>query len=183
MNKGNLELIIGPMYACKSTELLRRINMYEFLDKKIIVINHNINNRYGSSNLSTHNREYYNKCINLDKLKEFEKYNIFNEIEIIIIEELQFFSDAFEIVKKWTDIDNKNIIAAGLDGDFERKPFGDVLKLIPYAEKVTKLNALCKKCNDGSIACFTKRITNKKDKTLVGSCDIYEAVCRKHYLE
>ena len=183
MSSGNLELIIGPMYAGKSTELLRKINMYEFLDKKIIVINHVINNRYGSSNLSTHNKEYYNKCINLEKLGDFEKYNIFNEIEIIIIEELQFFTDAFEIVKKWTDLDGKNVIAAGLDGDFERKPFGDVLKLIPYAEKVTKLNALCKRCNDGTIASFTKRIVDKKCTTLVGSNEIYEAVCRKHYLD
>ena len=182
MSIGNLELIIGPMYAGKSTELLRKINMYEFLDKNIIVINHVINNRYGSSNLSTHNKEYYDKCIILEKLIELEKKKIFNDVEIIIIEELQFFQDAFDIVKKWIDIDNKKVIAAGLDGDFERKPFGDVLRLIPYAEKVTKLNALCKRCNDGTLAPFTKRIINKKCTTLVGSNEIYEAVCRKHYL-
>ena len=78
MNSGQLELIIGPMYAGKSTELIRKINMYEFLDKKIIVINHSINNRYGSQNLSTHNKEYYDNCLILDELKELEKYNIFH---------------------------------------------------------------------------------------------------------
>ena len=183
MSVGSLELIIGPMYAGKSTELLRRINMYEFLDKKIMVINHQINKRYGSNNLSTHNKEYYNKCINLEKLQDFEKYNVFNEVEIIIIEELQFFCDAYNTITKWIDNDNKKIIAAGLDGDFERKPFGDVLKLIPYSEKVTKLSALCKRCNDGTKACFSKRIIDKKDTTLVGSNEIYEAVCIKHYLD
>lgn len=182
MNSGQLELIIGPMYAGKSTELIRKINMYEFLDKKIIVINHSINNRYGSKNLSTHNKEYYDNCLILDELKELEKYNIFHDIEIIIIEELQFFKDSFETITRWIDENKKNVIAAGLDGDFERKPFGDVLKLIPYAEKVTKLHALCKKCNDGTIASFTKRIINDKNKTLVGSNEVYEAVCRKHYL-
>ena len=45
---GYLELIIGPMYAGKSTELIRIINRYKCLNKNIIVINHSFNNRYGS---------------------------------------------------------------------------------------------------------------------------------------
>jgi thymidine kinase len=103
--------------------------------------------------------------------------------DVIIIEELQFFTDAYESIVKWCDINNKIVIAAGLDGDFLRNPFGDVLRLIPHAEKVTKLSALCKKCGDGTLAHFTKRITNDNQTTLVGSDDIYEAVCRKHFLK
>jgi len=80
-------------------------------------------------------------------------------------------------------LDKKKIIAAGLDGDFERKPFGDVLRLIPYANNVNKINALCTICKDGTQACFSKRITESKDTTLVGSKDVYVAVCREHYLE
>ena len=77
----------------------------------------------------------------------------------------------------------KKIIAAGLVSDFLRNPFGDVLKLIPHAEEVIKLNALCKKCKDGTKASFTKRIVNNNSKIIVGSDCCYEAVCRKHYLE
>ena len=181
---GYLELIIGPMYAGKSTELIRIINRYKCLNKKIVVINHVLNNRYGVIGLTTHNKECFDTCLNIENLREFdENKELLYETDVIIIEELQFFSDAFEIITKWCDIDLKTVIAAGLDGDFMRAPFGDVLKLIPHAEKITSVKALCKKCGDGTSASFSKRITNDLDKTVIGSNDIYEAVCRKHYLE
>ena len=77
--------------------------------------------------------------------------------------------------------ENKSFIIAGLDGDFKREPFGDILKLIPLAEKVIKLNALCKFCKDGTEAPFTKRLINADIQQLVGGADSYAAVCRKHY--
>lgn len=180
-NQGYLELIIGPMYAGKSTELIRIINRYKCLKKNIIVINHTYNNRYGSNGLTTHNLERFDKCIILENLADLD-LNILNESDVIIIEELQFFSDAYNVIVNWCDNHNKIVIAAGLDGDFLRNPFGDVLKLIPHAEKITKLSALCKKCCDGTLAHFSKRIVNNNEKTLVGSNDVYEAVCRKHFL-
>jgi len=183
MCQGYLELIIGPMYAGKSTELIRNINKYKFLNKKMIAINHKINNRYGSEGISTHNNEIYDTCIILDELIKFENYEIFQETEIIVIEELQFFNDAYDTIVRWCDKFNKKVIAAGLDGDFQREPIGDVLRLIPHANKISKMNALCSICKDGTEAPFTRRIVASKDKTLVGSCNIYEAVCRKHHLE
>lgn len=181
-NNGYLELIIGPMYAGKSTELIRIINRYKCLKKNIIVVNHVFNNRYGSNGLTTHNHEKIENCVILENLSEISN-DVLNKNDVIIIEELQFFKDAYENIIKWCDINNKIVIAAGLDGDFLKNPFGDVLRLIPHAEKVTKLNALCKKCGDGTLAHFTKRITSDNQTTLVGSDDIYEAVCRKHFLE
>jgi thymidine kinase len=186
MNKsGYLELIIGPMYAGKSTELLRIINRYKCLNKNIVVINHILNNRYGSTELTTHNKEKYDNCINLSRLTSLENENTYNfdKIDVIIIEELQFFPDAFDVIIDWCDNHQKIIIIAGLDGDFMRNPFGDVLRLIPHADKVTKLNALCKKCGDGTLAHFTRRKTKNDELTLIGSDAIYEAVCRFHYLK
>ena len=84
-----------------------------------------------------------------------------------------------EVVQKY----NKKIIAAGLISDYLRQPFGDVIKLIPHAEEVIKLNALCKKCKDGTKASFTRRTTNDTNTVIVGSDTYYEAVCRKHYLK
>lgn len=181
--EGYLELIIGPMYAGKSTELIRLINRYKCLHKNVIVINHVFNNRYGTEGLSTHNHDKIDKCIILEKLGDLElNHNEdFTLADVIIIEELQFFGDAYDVVINWCDVYHKSVIAAGLDGDFMKNPFGDVLRLIPHAEKITKLSALCKKCGDGTLAHFTKRITSETDKTIVGSDDIYEAVCRKHF--
>ena len=185
---GFFKLIISPMYAGKSTELLRNINKYKILNKNIIVINHSYNNRYGSNNLTTHDQKSYSDCIVLSELSDLEKnyMELFNNCDVIVIEELQFFKDAFDNIVKWIDQDKKTVIAAGLDGDFLRQPFGDVLRLIPYADKIYKLNSLCTKCGDGTHAHFSKRTVkdvSDDEKILVGSYAVYEAVCRKHYLE
>lgn len=185
MSVGSLELIIGPMYAGKSTELIKKIKIYEILEKNILIVNHSINNRYGTKGISTHDKLTFDNSINIEYLEDLEKnFNLhFQKSEIIIIEELQFFKDAFQKITEWIDKYNKKVIAAGLVSDYKKKPFGDVLSLIPHAEEVIKLNALCKRCKDGTKACFTKRIINNNNKVMVGSDEYYEAVCRKHYLE
>ncbi len=183
----SLQLFIGPMYAGKSSELIRQIQRYEILNKNVLVINHTINNRYGSNTITTHTKMSYDDCIIVSKLSEIYENNDFkqrfNNAHVIVIEELQFFSDAYDNIVNWCDNHGKHVIAGGLDGDFRRAPFGDVLRLIPHAEKVVKLSALCKRCCDGTPANFTMRITKDESQTVVGSADVYEAVCRKHFLE
>ncbi len=182
---GRFELIIGPMYSGKSTELIKHANRYMSIGKNVLAINHQINNRYGSTKITTHDKKVYEDCISIEKLDEIHKLHAeaFNNADIIIIEELQFFSDAFDFISNTVDTTHKTVIAAGLSGDFKRNEFGDVLKLIPHADSLTQLSAYCLRCGDGTLANFTKRITTCDDVTLVGSTSIYEAVCRKHYLE
>jgi thymidine kinase len=183
---GRLELIIGPMYASKTTELIKISNRYKSIQKNILAINHKINNRYGTCNIMSHDSKELDNCKILTKLcqlKEDDLIDEYNKADIIIIEELQFFEDAYEFITNATDIDHKIIIAAGLDGDSNREPFGDVLRLIPYAEKVTKLSAFCKICQDGTLGYYTKRLVDNTDKVLVGTTNEFIAVCRRHYLE
>lgn len=179
---GRLELIIGPMFASKTTELIRNYNRYKVLDKNILSVNHTIDSeRYGSNNITSHNHEIINDCYSCEKLCDIMDLESYQDIEVIIIDELQFFNDAFEFCTKATDEDGKIVIAAGLDGDYRRRPFGDVLNLVPYAESVIKVTALCKRCNDGTPAVFTKRTVNSDSFILVGSSESYEAVCRHHF--
>ena len=127
---GYLKLIIGPMFAGKSTELISCANRYEQIDKNVMAINHIINNRYGSTKISTHDQKIYDKCFTISDLNDVEIFHkdVFDDADIIIIEELQFFENAFAYIKKWVDEDDKIVFAAGLDGDSNREPFGDVLK-------------------------------------------------------
>ena len=184
-NDGYFKLIIGPMYARKSTELVRCIDQYKYLKKKIMVINHVFNNRYNSTNLTTHSGYEYDNCITLKDLSSIEsEHNTeFQEAEVIIVDELQFFEDAIDIIPDWCDKYKKHVVASGLSGNFERKPIGQVLDLIPHADEVIHLKAFCSKCGDGTPAIFSKKIVNNSDNILVGSTESYMAVCRKHYLE
>lgn len=178
---GRLELIIGPMYASKTTELIKIANRFKSINKKIIAVNHRINNRYGSCNIVSHDSKELDDCVVIDKLELLNNNPKYLEADIVLIEELQFFEDAYDFIVNSVDNDNKVIIAAGLDGDSNREPFGDVLKLIPHAEKITKLSSFCKICSDGTPGYFTKRITKNNDKILVGSKNEFIAVCRYHY--
>jgi thymidine kinase len=44
--RGSIELILGTMFAGKSTELLRRINMHEIAGKKVMRMKFSADNRY-----------------------------------------------------------------------------------------------------------------------------------------
>jgi len=179
---GYLELLIGPMFAGKSTELIRRYHLYSILKKRILSINHSLNRRYQTQHISTHDQlTIESQCI-VSKLCDIEQNRV-EQSDVILIEEIQFFPDAFEYISKWVDDYGKIIIATGLSGDSSRKPFGDVLRLIPIANTVCKLSALCMQCGDGTPAHFSKRLSAEKQITLIGSADKYEAVCRRHYLE
>ena len=99
-----------------------------------------------------------------------------------MIDEGQFFPDLKEYVVKWCEEYKKNIIVIGLDGDYKRNPFGQILDLIPIADNVMKLKAMCKLCSDGTEALFTHRLTTEDEQVLIGNSN-YIPVCRQHYLE
>ena len=69
---GNLELILGCMFSGKSTELLRRINVYKSLNKKICSISYTEDQRYGTNVISTHNM-YKVPCFMCTDLVQFDR--------------------------------------------------------------------------------------------------------------
>lgn len=189
MNKnmiGRFELIIGPMFASKSTTLIQKANMYKSIGKNILPINHKFNNRYDTNNISTHDKNILDDCIILDNLNDIIlNYNdLYIAADVILIEELQFFNDALSFITNAVDIDNKIVIAVGLSGSFNREPMGEIANLIPHCDHLTKLHAFCNKCNDGTIAHFTilqEDSTNQDNNVIIGSKDKYIPVCRYHY--
>jgi thymidine kinase len=98
---------------------------------------------------------------------------------VILINEGQFFPDLFEFVNKLL-INEKQIYVCGLDGDFERKKFGQIIDLIPLCDKIEKLTSLCSICKNGKKGIFSMRLSNEKEQTIVGS-ENYIPVCRECY--
>jgi len=74
----------------------------------------------------------------------------------------------------------KIVIIAALDATFQRKPF-DVINLLPLAEKVIKLSAVCVVCSDD--APFTQRLVENSEVELIGGTESYRPVCRKCFIE
>jgi len=181
MSLNNLELIIGPMFSGKSSELIRKIRLAKTINKKVLVIKPLIDNRYDNSKIVSHAFES-ETCETVEKLELLD--NKINNYDLIVIDEGQFFPDLKHYVLQWVEKNKKDVIIGGLDGDFKRQPIGQILDLIPYANKCHKINSLCKKCNDGTEANFTHRFASTNvNQVLVGGTETYMPLCRKHYLE
>jgi len=177
---GRLELIIGNMFSGKSTELIRRINREKSINKKIIVINFADDNRYATNSVATHDQTKIN-CLKLSKLSDINK-ELLKQYESFFIDEGQFFPDLYSFVTDLVDKYKKHVVISGLDGDSNRNPFGDIIKLIPICDSVDKLHAYCNKCNNGTIGPFTKRLNLNITSVIdIGGSNKYIPVCRKHF--
>ena len=54
MNKGKIELIIGPMYSMKTTELIKRLDRYKIQQKKVLPVKYSGDNRYSVTCMASH---------------------------------------------------------------------------------------------------------------------------------
>jgi thymidine kinase len=183
---GTLEIILGPMYSGKSSTLISIVNRYNAIKKKIIVVNHSLDKKRNDTMcIRTHDKTTI-PAIFLENINELSNRSDYQSSEIVIIEESQFFKGLYDFISNEVDNLNKRFILIGLSGGYKRQKLGELLDLIPMAEKVTKLDALCVKCNDGSLACFSHRTADKEgeltESDLVGGAGDYIAVCRYHYL-
>ena len=91
-------------------------------------------------------------------------------------------------VLKFVEQYEKDVVVAGLIGDYKREKFGQMIDLFNYSDNIIHLKSLCTNCNDGTEGIFThkyrKRIVLEMlgDKIDVGERDLYIALCRECYL-
>ena len=178
---GSIHLILGCMFSGKSTELIRLAGRYKVLGKRVFVVNHSLDKRYKENSVSTHGKLSIDCVLASDLEKEVNPLTEYQECDVLIIEEAQFFTGLYQFVLDACEKDHKDVIVVGLDGDSNRTDFGEILKLIPVSDSYKKLYGLCVVCKDGTPACFSKRIVKNEGQILVGS-DEFIAVCRKHFI-
>lgn len=180
-NNGYLKLIIGCMFSGKTTELIREKEKWEAIKRNVLLINFNEDTRYGNDDFVYSHTKQKSSCLKLSKLGDLDE-KILKNYNVIMINEGQFFSDLKRYVINWVNNLKKYVVVCGLDGDFERNPFGDMINLIPHSDEIIKTKAFCSICNDGTEAIFSLRIDQNKEQKLIGSSN-YIPVCRKHYNE
>lgn len=177
-----LEIIIGPMFSGKTSKLVEVYKQCKFCNIDVLVINHSFDKRYHATLMSTHDKTMI-ECIQVTQLNEiWENTDIqtqYSSSQVILINEGQFFQDLYSSVVQMLN-DKKKIYVAGLDGDFERNKFGQILDLIPLSDNVYKIHSLCSLCKNGNSGIFSKRLTSEKEQTVIGS-ENYVPVCRNCY--
>lgn len=180
--QGYLELILGSMFSGKTSYLLEVYKKCMFCNIPVAVINYAADNRYTTdAMLSTHDKQMI-PCILANTIRDAIKDNTetIHRAETILINEGQFFTDIETEVKRLVEGENKRVYICGLDGDFERKPIGSLLQLVPFSDNVLKLKSLCSLCRDGTPGVFSFRTTNEKNQVVIGSSN-YIPLCRGCY--
>ena len=172
-NAGWIEVICGSMFSGKTEELIRRIRRAEIAKMKTIIFKPNIDSRYSSNHIVSHNQS---------KLESVLAKNA-NEIidrsvgmDVIGIDEAQFFNDDIINVCKTLAKQNKRVVVAGLDKDFQGIPFGPMPALMCEADYLDKFRAICVKC--GNPASCSQRTIKDSKQVVIGESDVYEARCR-----
>jgi len=181
---GFLGLIMGCMFSAKTSALISQIERQQVLQRRVIVIVPDLDTRCtdtlwthsNGANVGVHILKHDATC-----LSSFGDTQAFLDTDVIAVDEGQFFAD-LECVTRWVAEHAKIVWVAGLNGSWCQKPMGQLLDLVPHADNVIFLRALCLECKDGTPASFTKRLeanTNKQEID-IGASDKYVAVCRKH---
>lgn len=180
-NKGKLEVICGSMFSGKSEELIRRLRRATIAKQHVITFKHSLDNRHTTKQVTSHDGNNINACA-CDTVEKLLSLAQKNEVDVVGIDEIQFFSPKIVSVIEHLIEQGKRVIAAGLDLDFRGVPFGCMPTLLSIADSITKLQAICSEC--GNDAHFTQRLVNGKPAhynapvILVGAQESYQARCR-----
>ena len=179
--RGNLETIVGAMFAGKTSELLKRILWAKHQNKKIIVIKPSIDDRYSNEKIITHN-DLSHECFAMNNwtsaLKKF-KFDK-KEVDIVFLDEIQFM-DTHDTLSNVEIILNNGIdvVCTGLDQDSRGKPWETSSMLLGLSDKIIKIYGFCNVC--GIEATKTYRKIEGGERTQVGAANIYEPRCLKHW--
>jgi thymidine kinase len=170
------------MFANKTTTLIHIYEKCLKMEKQVLIINHSNDTRTDNF-IETHNNNK-KEALKTNNLMNLITDNIIDDYDVIIIDEAQFFNDLKKFIL-FIETTDKIVYIAGLDGDSERKPFGQILDCIPLCDTVTKLRALDMiECDGNTKAPFTKRYVKTTNSQIqVGASDCYKAVSRENYLK
>lgn len=172
---GWIEVICGSMFSGKTEELIRRLKRALYGKQKVQVFKANIDKRYDDLAVVSHSQL---KIIAtpVERAEEILQ-QLKPDTEVVGIDEVQFLGP--DVVRVCEALASKGIrvLCAGLDQDYQGKPFEPMPQLLAVAEYVTKELAICVVC--GNPANRSQRILDSAERVVVGASGAYEARCRK----
>ncbi|MDF7809767.1 thymidine kinase [Hymenobacter sp. YC55] len=175
--RGWIEVVCGSMFSGKTEELIRRLNRAKIARQRVEIFKPTLDTRYHVEDVVSHNA---NSIRSTPVPLAQEMLLLASGSDVVGIDEAQFFDES--LVEVCVQLANRGtrVIVAGLDMDFQGRPFGPIPALMAVAEFVTKVHAICVCC--GEIASYSFRVAASEDKILLGETDAYEARCRPCFL-
>jgi thymidine kinase len=180
-NKGRfgwIEVICGCMFSGKTEELIRRLNRATIAKQKVEIFKPVTDKRYHHTEIVSHNENAIRSTpVNFAS----DILLLAGDCDVVGIDEAQFFDEALVEVCNNLANSGKRVIVAGLDMDYEGKPFGPMPNLLAVAEFVTKVHAIC--AATGELASFSFRLIDNDAQVMLGEKGEYEARSRKAFFE
>ena len=177
-NSGWIEVICGGMFSGKTEELIRRLRRAKIAKLSVVIFKPQLDSRFKKEHIVSHNKTEMESILIEDPTKILK---LAINCQVVGIDETQFFDNKIiEVCQKLVK-DNKRIIIAGLDKDYQGRPFKPMPQLMAEADYLDKLRAICTRC--GSPASYSQRITQDLEKIVLGELDKYEPRCRGCFIE
>ncbi|WP_339735439.1 thymidine kinase [uncultured Sunxiuqinia sp.] len=175
-NGGTIEVIAGSMFSGKTEELIRRLRRAKFARQKVEIFKPAMDTRYSEAEVVSHDE---NSISSSPVENSANILLLAGNVDVVAIDEAQFFDKGLvEVCQKLADMGIR-VIVAGLDMDFQGKPFGPMPDLMAIANYVSKVHAICVGC--GSVAQFSHRLVSNDKQVLLGEQAEYEPLCRICY--
>ena len=174
--RGWIEVICGSMFSGKTEELIRRLKRARIANMKVEIFKPSVDKRYHEEEIVSHDE---NSILSTPVDLPEDILLLSRDVDVIGIDEAQFFDDNIVAVCNQLALRGIRVIVAGLDMDYQGKPFGPMPDLLAIADYITKLHAICVKC--GNIASFSYRKIPQEGQVVLGERDIYEPRCRYCY--
>jgi len=171
--RGWIEVICGSMFSGKTEELIRRLKRVKIANLKAEIFKPAVDIRYDELNIVSHDTNF----IQSTPVNSSQNILLLAQgVDVVGIDEAQFFDNEIANVCEQLALKGIRVIVAGLDMDYQGKPFGQMPNLLAVADYITKLHAICVKC--GNIANNSYRKSNSGAQLVLGEKDLYEPRCR-----
>jgi len=171
---GWVEVIVGSMFSGKTEELIRRLIRAKIAKLKVEIFKPGIDTRYDDEDVVSHNENSI-KSTPIESAEQILLYA--NDVDVVGIDEAQFFDNQLASVCNQLANRGVRVIVAGLDMDFQGKPFGPIPHLMAIAEYTTKVHAICIRC--GNLAQYSHRTIQGDELVVLGETESYEPLCRR----
>ena len=170
---GWIEVICGSMFSGKTEELIRRMKRAQFARQSVEIFKPIVDKRYSEEDVVSHDMNSI-RCTSVENSSNLLIYA--DGVEVVGIDEAQFFDDG--VIEVANELANRGsrLIVAGLDMDFQGKPFGPMPFLMATAEYVTKVHAVCVKT--GNLANYSHRKAGNDKLVMLGEKEEYEPLSR-----
>ena len=172
---GWIEVICGSMYSGKTEELIRRLKRALYGQQRVQVFKPQIDNRYDELAVVSHSQLKISATSVQHALQILQAVEA--DTKVVGIDEVQFFGMELVSVVQVLASRGLRVICAGLDQDYQGKPFEPMPQLLAIAELITKELAICVVC--GNPANRSQRLAYSEERVVVGAAGAYEARCRK----